>query len=122
MKDILRLAIALTLVPALLSLMTRWGSRRGILARLPLVGGLSHTFSDAPPAEGFFSWPPSTVTKLGQNPLRHEKSLLHEDRLMRRLRPNSVSSGNTDRQFDSTLQSPQPSHTSGLMNTRVVRE
>jgi RND superfamily putative drug exporter len=49
------MAVALTLVPALLSLMTRWVSRRGILARLPLVGGLAHTFSDAPPAEGFFS-------------------------------------------------------------------
>ncbi len=31
---------------------------------------------------------------------------------MKRLRPNSVSTGTTDMQFDLTLQSPQPSHTS----------
>jgi RND superfamily putative drug exporter len=49
------LLVAITLVPALLSLMTRWVSRRGLLSRLPVVGGLAHTFSDAPPAEGFFS-------------------------------------------------------------------
>ena len=49
------LLVAITLVPALLSLMTRWVSRRGMLARLPLVGGIAHTFGDAPPAEGFFS-------------------------------------------------------------------
>ena len=38
---------------------------------------------------------------------------------MRRLRPNSVSSAITDRQFDCTLQSPQPSQTSSLMTTRL---
>ena len=37
---------------------------------------------------------------------------------MARLRPNSVSTGTTDRQLDFTLQSPQPSHTSSLMTTR----
>jgi RND superfamily putative drug exporter len=47
--------VALTLVPALLSLLTRWVSRRGVLARLPVVGSVAHTFGDAPPAEGFFS-------------------------------------------------------------------
>jgi hypothetical protein len=55
--------------------------------------------------------PPSTVTKLGQKPLTQEKSLLQEDWLIWRLRPNSVSSGSTDRQFDCFEQSPQPSQT-----------
>ena len=32
--------VALTLVPALLSLLTRWVSRRGVLARLPVVGSV----------------------------------------------------------------------------------
>ncbi len=36
---------------------------------------------------------PSTVTKLGQKPLRQEKSLLQDDRLICRLRPNGVSFG-----------------------------
>ncbi len=49
------LLVAITLVPALLTLMTRWVSRRGLLSRLPLVGSIAHTFGDAPPAEGFFS-------------------------------------------------------------------
>src|SRR5579872_4034506 len=61
---------------------------------------------------------PSTVTKLGQNPLRHEKSLLQLDWSIARLRPNSVSTGTTDKQFDWVEQSPQPSHTSSLMTTR----
>ena len=47
-----------------------------------------------------------------------EKSLLQADWSIARLRPNSVSSGTTERQFDCTPQSPQPSHTSGLMMTR----
>jgi len=66
---------------------------------------------------GFFSCPPSTVTKLGQNPFTQEKSLLQVLWLMRRLRPNSVSTGSTDRQLEATPQSPQPSHTSSLMTT-----
>ena len=37
---------------------------------------------------------------------------------MVRLRPNSVSSGSTDRQFDLTLQSPQPSQTASLISAR----
>jgi hypothetical protein len=44
--------------------------------------------------------PPSTVTKLGQNPLRQEKSLLQLDWSIARLRPNSVSTGTTETQFD----------------------
>jgi len=44
--------------------------------------------------------------------------LLHEDWLMVRLRPNSVSSGSTERQFDLALQSPQPSQTNSLISTR----
>ena len=62
--------------------------------------------------------PPCTVTKLGQKPLRHEKSLLQEDWLMRRLRPNSVSTGSMATQLAWTLQSPQPSHTASLMKAR----
>ena len=37
--------------------------------------------------------------------------------LMRRLRPNGVSTGSTDRQLLCTEQSPQPSHTSSLITT-----
>ena len=36
-----------------------------------------------------------------------------------RLRPNGVSSGRIETQFDCTPQSPQPSQTSGLMKTRM---
>jgi hypothetical protein len=61
---------------------------------------------------------PSSVTKDGQNPLRQEKSLLQDDWSMARLRPNSVSTGTIETQFDCTPQSPQPSQTSVLMKTR----
>ena len=44
--------------------------------------------------------------------------MLQEDWSMARLRPNSVSSGRIETQFDFTPQSPQPSQTSGLMKTR----
>ena len=74
-------------------------------------------------ASAFFgrrSAPPSTVTNDGQNPLTQEKSLLHDDWSIVRLRPNSVSTGATDTQFDCTPQSPQPSHTSSLMTTRCA--
>ena len=40
---------------------------------------------------------------------------------MARLRPNSVSSGSTERQLDWSLQSPQPSHTASLMTARLRR-
>jgi hypothetical protein len=66
---------------------------------------------------GFFSVPPSMVTKLGQKPFTQLKSLLQVLWLMRRLRPNSVSTGSTLRQLLCTLQSPQPSHTASLMTT-----
>ena len=62
---------------------------------------------------------PCTVTKDGQKPLTQEKSLLQLDWSMRRLRPNSVSTGWTETQFDCTPQSPQPSQTSSLMITRL---
>ena len=64
---------------------------------------------------------PSTVTKLGQKPLRQEKSLLQVERLIWRLRPNGVSFGSTLRQFDSTEQSPQPSQTSSLIQAKRLR-
>ena len=47
--------------------------------------------------------------------------MLQVERLMRRLRPNSVSSGSTLRQFDSTEQSPQPSQTRSLMTAKTRR-
>ena len=62
---------------------------------------------------------PCTVTKDGQKPLTQEKSLLQLDWSMRRLRPNSVSTGWIETQFDCTPQSPQPSQTSSLMMTRL---
>ena len=62
---------------------------------------------------------PCTVTKLGQNPLRQEKSLLQDDWSIARFRPNSVSTGTMATQFDCTPQSPQPSQTSSLMTTRT---
>ncbi len=45
---------------------------------------------------------------------------MHEDWLIRVLRPNSVATGCTDRQLDFAPQSPQPSQTRSLMNTRVA--
>ncbi|KAG1188486.1 hypothetical protein G6F35_014255 [Rhizopus arrhizus] len=74
--------------------------------------------SPAPDRAGLRSTAPSAVTKLGQNPSTQEKSLLHEDWLMRRLVPSGVSSGSTDKQLDLTEQSPQPSHTASLMKAR----
>ena len=73
---------------------------------------------DTPCDSGLRTCAPSAVTKLGQKPFTHEKSLLHDDWLILRFVPSSVSSGSTDRQFDLTEQSPQPSHTASLMNAR----
>ena len=84
-------------------------------------GGSATLASDACRAgslAGFFSSAPSTLTKLGQKPFRQASSWLQASWLMRRLRPNSVSTGSTARQLLCTEQSPQPSHTSSLM-TRV---
>ena len=69
---------------------------------------------------GFFSSPPSMVTKLGQKPLTQLKSLLQVFWLIWRLRPKSVSSGSMDRQLDWIEQSPQPSQTSSLMTVRLA--
>src|SRR5207253_3287943 len=66
----------------------------------------------------FLSLPPCTVTKLGQKPSMQEKSLLQFDWSIRRLRPNSVSSGCTETQLETAEQSPQPSQTRSLMKTR----
>src|SRR3546814_18257727 len=74
----------------------------------------------SPPARagvGLRSLPPSTVTKLGQKPSRHERSLLQVDRSTVRLRPNSVSTGTTDRQLEEREQSPHPSQTRSLIIT-----
>ena len=56
----------------------------------------------------------------GQSPARHEKSRLQEDWLIAVLRPNSVATGWTDRQLDFAPQSPHPSHTRSLINTRLA--
>src|SRR5579863_1352839 len=71
-------------------------------------------------AWGFLTCAPSAVTKLGQKPFTHEKSLLHDDWLILRFAPSGVSSGSTDKQFDCTEQSPQPSQTASLMNARLA--
>lgn len=44
--------------------------------------------------------------------------MLQVDWSIARLRPSAVSKGVIDTQFDWAEQSPQPSQTSGLMNTR----
>ena len=59
-----------------------------------------------------------TVRNDGQSPARQEKSMLQEDWSICVLRPNSVSTGCTDRQLDFSPQSPQPSQTRSLMSTR----
>lgn len=45
--------------------------------------------------------------------------MLHDAWWIWVLRPNSVSNGWTERQFDTRPQSPQPSHRRSLMSTRV---
>jgi hypothetical protein len=92
-------------------------------AAVPFSTGIGSAGGAASPLAaffGFFSAPPSTVTNDGQKPVTQEKSLLQEDWLIWRLRPSSVSSGSTDRQFDCTEQSPQPSHTASLMTARLA--
>ena len=90
------------------------------------VGRAGSGISPAPRASAssrigsaFFGWAPCTVTKDGQKPFTQEKSLLQFDWSIWRLRPNSVSSGCTETQFDCTPQSPQPSQTSSLTMTRL---
>ena len=93
------------------------------VARSAIVGsGMSSIWLELASAGAFFlrRLPPSTVTKLGQNPLTHETSLLQVLWLIWRLRPKSVSSGSTLMQLLCTPQSPQPSHTSSLITTRTA--
>ena len=54
---------------------------------------------------------PATVTKLGQKPLRQDRSTLQLVGLMRRLRPSAVSTGSIAMQLDCAEQSPQFSQT-----------
>ena len=68
---------------------------------------------------GTFGFAPRTVTNAGQKPSRQEKSLLQDDWSITRLRPNSVSIGCTETQFEVTPQSPQPSQTRSLIKTRL---
>ena len=88
------------------------------LRHAPAPAAPSTSWSCATPLP-FFSFAPCTVTNDGQKPFTQEKSLLQDDWSMVRLRPNSVSSGCTETQFDFTPQSPQPSQTSSLMMTRL---
>ena len=64
--------------------------------------------------------PPSTVTKLGQKPSRHDRSTLQDDWSICRLLPNGVSTGITAAHCERSTQSPQPSQTAVLMNGRRV--
>ncbi len=54
----------------------------------------------------------------GQSPFMHEKSKLQLVWWIAVLRPYGVSIGCTDRQFDLSPQSPQPSQMRSLMTTR----
>ena len=45
--------------------------------------------------------------------------MLQDDWSIWRLRPSSVSTGTTETQFEAMPQSPQPSHTSSLIITRL---
>ena len=82
--------------------------------------GSASKFTSLPEPFFFLMLPPFTVTKLGQKPVTQEKSLLQLLWSISRLRPNSVSIGSTDTQLDLTPQSPQPSHTAGLMMVRLA--
>jgi hypothetical protein len=62
----------------------------------------------------------ATVTKAGQSPLRQLASMLQLAWSTIVLRPNSVSIEWSDRQFDLTPQSPQPSHTRSSIMTRKL--
>src|SRR5580765_4924014 len=84
------------------------------------IFGAGSTMSDGNGAcfgARFFCTPSagSTVTNDGQSPFRHDMSWLHDDWWISVLRPNSVSTGCTLRQFDFLPQSPQPSQTRSLM-------
>ncbi|HSK26798.1 MAG TPA: MMPL family transporter [Jiangellales bacterium] len=52
---VVALVVALTLVPALAVLTSRWLARPGVLARVPLIRGVVARLGDIPPDEGFFS-------------------------------------------------------------------
>src|SRR5581483_1770485 len=80
--------------------------------------GSVNAASPRPELARLLSAPPCTDTKLGQKPSTQEKSLLQDDWLILRFLPNSVSTGSTDTQLEVLEQSPQPSHTSSLMNAR----
>src|SRR3974390_1017773 len=56
-----------------------------------------------------------TLMNDGQSPSMHEKSRLQVVWLIRRLVPYSVPTGSTDKQFETVLQSPQPSQIRSLI-------
>ena len=86
----------------------------------PVAGGLGSCAASSGSAWRRVVVPGVTSRNAGQSPCTQEKSRLHEDWSMRVLRPNSVSTGCTDRQFDFAPQSPQPSQTRSLIMTRVA--
>ncbi|MNK68905.1 hypothetical protein D3C87_882840 [compost metagenome] len=108
--------IVTTPVPPTPAITTRYAAPAAMPAALGW--GASSSAGTPPASAGLRSTAPSAVTKLGQKPSTQEKSLLHDDWLMRRFVPSGVSSGSTDRQLDFTEQSPQPSHTASLMKAR----
>ena len=59
------------------------------------------------------------VTKLGQKPFMHEKSLLQADWSICRLRAELGFDRQDRHAVGFAPQSPQPSHTASLMKTRV---
>ena len=63
--------------------------------------------------------PGMTSRNDGQSPSRQERSELQDAWWICVLRPNSVSTGSTERHLDFAPQSPQPSQTRSLMATRV---
>ena len=83
----------------------------------PVGSGRSVDASGGAVATRRVFWPGTTVMKAGQSPCRHEKSKLQVDWSICVLRPNSVSTGWTDRQLDFSPQSPQPSQMRSLITT-----
>ena len=59
------------------------------------------------------------VTKLGQNPLRHDRSVLQLVGLIRRFRPYAVAIGSIAMQLLCAVQSPQFSQTRASITTRA---
>ena len=77
----------------------------------------ANSASRPPQMSGGGGGAPCVVTKLGQKPFRHDRSVLHAVGEIRRLRPNGVATGSMAMQLDWTVQSPQFSQTRSLIRT-----